>query len=82
MIIAIAALSGCSREELTEREQTIRFAKKTADERLLKLVEQVDEILDAPVPTEDEIDKLVNNAISNMVRIEDGEFIMGYGGQS
>jgi hypothetical protein len=28
MIIAIAAMSGCSHEELTEREQTIRFSKK------------------------------------------------------
>ena len=80
-LAAIIFVSGCQEDVLTEKQQAIkeaqRKADKTGDDRQLKLIPEVHEILDAPPPTEDEISDLVERAISNMVRIEGGRFIMG-----
>ncbi|MEJ2046305.1 MAG: SUMF1/EgtB/PvdO family nonheme iron enzyme [Reinekea sp.] len=68
-------LTACQAKELTERERAIKDAD--GDEREIAMINAVHDILDAPPPTEAEIDELVNKAIGNMVRIEGGEFIMG-----
>ena len=75
IVITLVLLSAC--QELTEREQAEKLARKHKDDRQLMLIEEVHKILDAPAPTQSEIDALVGTAIENMVRIEGGEFIMG-----
>ncbi len=77
LLFIISSLLLCACQEPTEREQAIKTAKVLDDDRALEVIYEVDKILDAPAPTQAEIDTLVNNALSNMVRIEGGEFTMG-----
>ncbi|WP_050762897.1 formylglycine-generating enzyme family protein [Reinekea blandensis] len=77
LLFIISSLLLCACQEPTEREQAEKLARKQGDDRQLMLIEEVHKILDAPAPTQDQIDTLVKNALSNMVRIEGGEFTMG-----
>lgn len=77
LCISLLAVTGCSSKELSEKEQAIKEARKRDNERRVVLIEAVHEILDAPAPTQAELDELVSSAVNNMVRIEGGEFLMG-----